>query len=344
MRPITIRTCIMSRDPARFGLIGTGRIGQVHASSIATNPDAVLSWVADPFISGAEAIADAHDARPTDAPSELIESGEIDAVLVASPTPTHLDLIEACIDARVPVLCEKPIDLDMARVDSLRPKVESSTVPVAIGFNQRFDPSMAEARTRVTDGEIGSLEQLLIISRDPGPPPASYIGVSGGIFRDMTIHDFDLARHFVGDIVEVHAAGSRLFDEGASEHGDFDTIAVTLRATSGALVMISNSRHSAYGYDQRLEAFGAEGMVQVRNAPARLVRRTSSSFVDADSPFIEPFIERYRASYFLELVEFIKLVRGEPSASPTFDDGRSALAIADAAQRSADEGIVIAPL
>ncbi|WP_284990249.1 inositol 2-dehydrogenase [Arthrobacter sp. efr-133-TYG-120] len=331
----------MAQNPVRFGLIGTGRIGQVHAASIAANPQAELAWVADPFIDGATAVAARFGGTVTDSPGELIESGQLDAVLVASPTPTHVDLIEACVDAGLPVLCEKPIDLDIKRVDALRPKVAMSGVPVALGFNQRFDPSFARVHARVQAGEIGELEQLTIISRDPGPPPANYIGVSGGIFRDMTIHDFDMARFFVGDIVEVSATGAQLFDPGAREHGDFDTAVVTLRAASGAVVTIVNSRRSPFGYDQRLEAFGALGMLQVGNLHSNLVSFSSAPSVEAKEPYVEPFIERYAQAYALELAEFIKLVRGAASSSPGFEDGRTALMIANAAQRSAEEGVAV---
>ncbi|WP_262700681.1 MULTISPECIES: inositol 2-dehydrogenase [Streptomyces] len=331
----------MVRDQVRFGLIGTGRIGQVHAANIAADPDATLAWVADPYPAGAESVAARYGGTATDSPERLLDSAEVDAVLVASPTPTHVTLIEACIDAGLPVLCEKPIDLDIARVDALRPKVAASSVPVALGFNQRFDPAFAETRTRVATGEIGELEHLSITSRDPGSPPADYIATSGGIFRDMTIHDFDMARFFLGEIVEVSATGAQLFDEGAREHGDYDTVAIVLRAASGAIATITNSRHSAIGYDQRLEALGAEGLLLVANAPSSLVSVSTSAAVEAKRPYLDFFLERYAEAYVRELAEFIKLVRGEESTSPTFEDGREALIIADAAQRSAEEGAVI---
>jgi myo-inositol 2-dehydrogenase/D-chiro-inositol 1-dehydrogenase len=314
----------------------------MHAASISENPDTELSWIADPFVEGATDVATRYGGTVTDSPEELIGSGRVDAVLVASPTPTHVDLIGACVDAGLPVLCEKPIDLDIARVDALRPKVAACDVPVALGFNQRFDPAFAEVHARVREGVIGELELLAIVSRDPAPPPASYVGVSGGIFRDMTIHDFDMARFFVGDIVEVSAVGAQLFDSGAREHGDFDTVAVTLRAACGAVVTITNSRHSAIGYDQRLEAFGANGILQVANAPSSLVSFSSAAAVESKSPYVEPFLERYARAYALELVEFVRLVRGERSSSPTFEDGRAALVIADAAQRSATAGVTVA--
>ena len=331
----------MTERPLRFGLIGTGRIGRVHAASIAADPDSTLAWVCDPIVDGARAVAERYGGTVTDRADELFASGEVDAVLVASPTPTHVELIERAVDGGIPVLCEKPIDLDIARVEALRPKIAASGVPVALGFNRRFDPAFASARARVAAGEIGELEQLAIISRDPAPPPAAYIAVSGGIFRDMTIHDFDMARFFVPDIVEVSAIGTTTFDAGAREHGDFDTAVTVLRAASGVIVTITNSRHSAVGYDQRIEAFGVDGMLQVANAGTSLVSLSTARAVEAKPPYEEFFLERYASAYAAELHEFIRLVRGEPSTSPTFDDGRAALILADAAQRAATEHIAV---
>ncbi|MGO1538917.1 MAG: inositol 2-dehydrogenase [Leucobacter sp.] len=331
----------MTQKTIRIGLIGTGRIGQVHARSIAAAPDATLSWVADPFIEGAKTIAEAQGAKATDSAEELIASGEVDAVIIASPTATHVQLIESAVNAGLPALCEKPIDLDIDRVDALRPLVAASDVPVALGFNRRFDPHFASARARVAAGEIGDIEQLIITSRDPAPPPADYVAVSGGMFRDMTIHDFDMARFFVDDIVAVNAMGSCTFDTGAREHGDFDTGVTTLSTASGAIVTIVNSRHSAAGYDQRIEAFGGKGMLRVENTPSSVVHLYNSDVVEAAQPYPEFFLERYVEAYSAELREFVKLVQGESSTSPTFEDGRAALVLANAAQRSATEGVTV---
>ncbi|MGO1319914.1 MAG: inositol 2-dehydrogenase [Galactobacter sp.] len=330
---------------ARLGLIGTGRIGAVHAANVAASSQADLAWVADPFVEGAERIAEQTGARPTADPLELIGSGEVDGVIIAAPTPTHADLIEAAIAAGVPVLCEKPIDLDLARVDRLAPKVQDSGVPVVVGFNRRFDRDFLAARTRLNAGEVGPLEQLRITSRDPAAPPAAYVGVSGGIFRDMTIHDFDLARFIAGDIVEVTATGAQLFDEGAKEHGDFDTVMVTMRAATGALVSITNSRHSAVGYDQRIEVFGGGGMLEVFNAPTSLLRSSNATSVEAaGGPYQHFFLERYAQAYADELAAFVALTRGEAGAASilsSYADGREALALADAAQRSAETGTTV---
>ncbi|KAG4074512.1 hypothetical protein HA402_011246 [Bradysia odoriphaga] len=314
----------------------------VHAANIAASADAELAWIADPFIDGARGVAERFGGTATASPDELLASGEIDAVLIASPTPTHVDLIEKAVDRGLPVLCEKPIDLDIARVEALRPKVAASGVPVALGFNRRFDPAFAEVRTRVAAGEIGALEQLTIISRDPAAPPADYVAVSGGIFRDMTIHDFDMARFFLPDIVSVSATGTNTFDEGARTHGDYDTAVVTLRAASGAIVTIINSRHSATGYDQRIEAFGAGGTLQVANRSTSLVTLSTATAVEAGAPYEDFFLQRYAEAYAAELASFVALTRGEASQSSSFDDGRAALVLADAAARSAAEGVAVA--
>ena len=282
-------------EPLRFGLLGSGRIGQVHAANIAASADTSLAWVADPIADGARALAEQYGARWTTDPDAVLASGEIGAVVVASPTPTHVDLIAAALAAGVPVLCEKPIDLDIARVDALAPTVAASPVPVALGFNRRFDPDISSARDRALAGEIGSLEQVVITSRDPAPPPAAYVRASGGIFRDMTIHDLDMARHLLGRITAVSATGSHSFSDEIRDAGDFDAAVVTLRAEGGRTATIVNSRHSAYGYDQRLELFGSDGMSRTparASSPSRVAsaskraRRTRTSSWSATPPHI----------------------------------------------------------
>ncbi|MGI4895994.1 MAG: Gfo/Idh/MocA family protein, partial [Janthinobacterium lividum] len=249
--------------PIRFALIGTGRIGQVHAASINRNEDAVLQVVCDTVLAGAEATSARYGGRVTSDPFEAIRADDVDAIVIASPTPTHVDLLDAAIDAGVAALCEKPIDLDMTRVDAIRRRAGEAKAPIVLGFNRRFDPHFAELRRRVAAGEIGRLEHLAITSRDPEEPPAAYVAVSGGIFRDMAIHDFDMARSFIPDIVEVTAVGLRQFSTGIADADDFDAAVTTLRGAGGESVVITNSRHSAYGYDQRLEAFGPDGLLQV---------------------------------------------------------------------------------
>ena len=324
--------------PIRIALIGTGRIGQVHAASVHRSEDAVLQVVCDTSPAGAEATAARYGGRVTTDPLEAIRAADVDAVVIASPTPTHVDLLEAAMGAGVAALCEKPIDLDITRVDAVRERAREAAAPIVLGFNRRFDPHFAELRRRVAAGEIGRLEHLAITSRDPEPPPAGYVTVSGGIFRDMTIHDFDTARSFVPDIVAVTAVGLRQFSAGIAEAGDHDAAVTTLRGAGGESVVITNSRHSAYGYDQRLEAFGADGLLQVGNVSPTVVRSSTAALGDGGEPFRRFFLERYRDAYELELAAFIATVRGEDTGSPGFEDGRAALLLADAAEVSAREG------
>jgi len=329
-------------DKVRVGLIGAGRIGQVHAQSVMSHPDTQLVSIADVFLQGAQSLADEHGVAATANPEELFDSANIDALIIASPTVTHVDLIEKAVEAGIPALCEKPIDLDIDRVDAIREKVAASSTPIAIGFNRRFDPHFANLHRRVQSGDVGSLEQLVIISRDPAPAPLDYLAVSGGILRDQTIHDFDLARFFVGNIVSVTAQGFNQFSEEIKGIGDYDAVAVTLRGENDESVTIINSRHAAYGFDQRLEAFGNQGMLRVENVSDTLVRHYGQSGVEALEPYQNFFLQRYMDSYRLELGEFVTKIRTGESTSPTFEDGRSALILANAATLSAQTGVTVA--
>lgn len=330
----------MTTPVLRLGLVGAGRIGQVHAASIAADPGTALALVHDPVPGAAAAVVARHGGTAVELDA-VFAPGAVDAVVVATPTATHVELILRCVDAGLPVLCEKPIDLDLARVDAVRDRVRASGVPVAIGFNRRFDPAFAELRARVGAGEIGTLEQLSITSRDPAPPPPGYVAGSGGIFRDMTIHDLDMARFFLPDVVEVSATAAALFDADIAAAGDFDTAVVVLRSASGPITTITNSRHSAPGYDQRLEAFGSTGVLQVGNAGTSLVSLSTATAVEARPPYQNFFLQRYAAAYAAELAAFASWVRGGPATCPTFEDGRAALVLADAAQRSATGRTVV---
>jgi myo-inositol 2-dehydrogenase/D-chiro-inositol 1-dehydrogenase len=298
--------------------------------------------VADVFIEGAKKAADKYGAEATDDPMRLFDRTKVDAVIVASPTSTHVDLIDAAIDAGMPVLCEKPIDLDISRVNKLREKAAGASIPIVLGFNRRFDPHFNSVHKRVQAGEIGRLEQLILISRDPAPASNEYLSVSGGIFRDMTIHDFDMARFFVPKIVSVTATGFNQFSKDIKEMGDYDATSISLRGADDELVLITNSRHAIYGFDQRMEAFGDKGMLRVENLTNTNVRLYTEHNAEVKEPYQNFFLERYMDSYRLELAEFIKKVNGQPSNSPSFEDGRSALVIANAALESAQTGKTVA--
>jgi len=332
----------MSNKNVRIGLIGTGRIGQVHAGSIADTAGAELTWIADTIIEGAERTAAQYGGKVTDNPADVLNSGEVDAIIVASPTPTHVDLISAAIDAGVHVLCEKPIDLDIKRVDALRDKAAAAKTLIALGFNRRFDYNFARLHERVTASDIGRLEQLTIMSRDPAPAPQAYIQVSGGIFRDMTIHDFDMTRFFVPNIVEVTARGANTFSDYIKAEDDFDSVVVIMRGSNDELISVTNSRHASYGYDQRVEAFGDKGMLYADNTPSNTVKFFGKTEVESSDAYPEFFLERYAFSYRKELAVFIEGINSGKNLNPSYEDGRAALVLADAANESARTGKTVA--
>jgi len=322
----------------RFGLFGAGRIGRVHADSVARHPRAELATVYDPIEPAAAEIAGKYGAKATGDVGAILGDPGIGAVIIASPTPTHVGLLTASVRTGKAVLCEKPIDLDLARVDACWAQIKDDNATIMVGFNRRFDPSFAQARARVAAGEIGKLEQLLLTSRDPAPAPAAYIASSGGIFRDMTIHDFDMARFFLGEVVEVQAMGANLIEPYIAEAGDVDSAVVTLRGAGGELGQIVNSRRCSFGYDQRLEAFGAEAMLSVGNQTATSVRRSGSSGTEAAEPYLNFFLDRYRDAYRAELDHLVTCVEQGLAPSPGFADGRAALVLADAAHESLKTG------
>lgn len=325
----------------RIGLIGAGRVGKVHAQSISELNNAELTIVADVFVDGAKQIAEQHGGDYTDDPGKVLDTKKVDMVIIASPTNTHVDLIDKGIQTGIPVMCEKPIDLDISKVDALADKVRRSETPVMIGFNRRFDPSIQEVHSRTRAGEIGNLEQLLIVSRDPAPASMDYLRASGGIFRDMTIHDFDMARNFIPNIRRVTARGFNQFSKEIADIPDYDSTSVILESEKGQLVQITNSRHSAFGFDQRLEAFGTEGMLRVENVTDTTVRHFDSKSTERSPPFVNFFLERYTESFRVEISEFIKVIEGENLDYPTFEDGRMALILANAALESSKSGTTV---
>ncbi|MFG6137280.1 inositol 2-dehydrogenase [Halomonas sp. B23F22_10] len=325
----------------RLALIGAGRIGKVHAQAIDAHPDARLVAVADYHIAAAEALAQQFGARVIDAEAAF-EDAEVDAILIASSTPTHADYLERAARSGKAVLCEKPIALDLARTGEALQVLEAHPVTCALGFNRRHDPQFASLKRAVVEGRIGELETLTIISRDPAPPPAEYVAASGGLFRDMMIHDFDMARWLLDEpIAEVQAQGSCLIDSAIGEAGDVDTAMVTLTTASGRLCHINNSRRACYGYDQRIEAFGSGGMLQAQNESETRLRFTGEPGQVEDKPKWF-FLERYAEAYRREIDDFVDAWRQgrEPRAGAR--DGLEALRLAEAAERSLREGRRIA--
>ncbi|EAQ47767.1 hypothetical myo-inositol 2-dehydrogenase [Roseobacter sp. MED193] len=320
----------------KVGLLGAGRIAGVHATAITSNPDSTLAAVSDYYPENAEKLATQYGstARSTD---DIIADPEIDVVLIATSTDTHSDLIEQATQAGKAVLCEKPVDLSLARARECLANADKSGKPVMIGFNRRFDPHFAALRAALDAGEVGNTEMLAITSYDPAPPPISYIKVSGGIFRDMMIHDFDMANFLMGAApVTVSAVGSCLVDPAIGESGDFDTAAVTLTYADGRITTIRNTRRAGYG-DQRVEVQGSEGMLQVGNLVENLLTKSTAAGVTNAKPVLF-FLERYMPAYAAEWNAFVKAYKAGSALPVTLDDGVAALAMAEAATQSAKSG------
>ena len=321
----------------RFGLLGAGRIGKVHARAVDSNPEARLVAVADAFEQAAKDIATAYGAEVRSI-DEIEAAKDIDAVVICTPTDTHADLIERFSKAGKAIFCEKPIDLDVGRVEECLDVVEKTGAALMVGFNRRFDPHFMAVKKAIDDGEIGKVEMVTITSRDPGAPPVDYIKRSGGIFRDMTIHDFDMARFLLGEEpVSVSAHASVLVDKAIGEAGDYDSVSVILETASGRQALISNSRRATYGYDQRIEVHGSKGMVAAEN------QRPVSIEVANEKGYTRPplhdfFMTRYTEAYANEIAAFIAALSKGQKAAPSGADGLAALKLADAALTSAREG------
>ena len=325
-------------------VLGCGRIGRMHAANVAAHPGARLARVYDIDAPAAEAVARELGSTAAASAEDVFTDPEVEAVLIATVTDTHADFIEAGVAARKPVLCEKPIDLDFARVERCAAAISGSDVPVQIGFNRRFDPGHRAARTALEAGEIGDLHQVIITSRDPGMPPRSYYETAGGLLRDMTIHDFDLARFLLGEEpVEVFAVAGGLVDPGLmDELSDHDTAMIVMRTASGKQCHINNSRASTYGYDQRVELLGSDGMVTSENRHPHGLRRFGSRGTGAAEPFEHFFVERYREAFVAEIDAFIASIRDGTPPQVGFEDGRRALMLAEAAYRSIAEKRLVA--
>ncbi|MFZ1570209.1 MAG: inositol 2-dehydrogenase [Thiolinea sp.] len=321
----------------RFGLIGAGRIGQVHAMAVQGVPGARITEVVDVFPEAAKKVADKYGAKVVTL-DEMFASPHVDAFIIASSTDTHAPLLERCAAVGKPVFCEKPIDLSYERAQACSAAVKESGITCMLGFNRRFDPQFAFLKSQMDAGTIGKLETLIITSRDPSPPPAEYIKVSGGLFRDMMIHDFDMARWLLGEEpTKLYATGSVLVDPAIGAAGDVDTASVTLTTASGAIAIITNSRRATYGYDQRIEAFGEKGMLQAGNQIENTVKFAGAEGVTAAKPQLF-FLERYADAYRIELTHFVDSLRNGTKPATSEQDGLAALRLADAAVESLKTG------
>ena len=328
------------KETINVGVLGAGRIGRVHAANLMYRiPEANLVAIADIFVEAAESAA-AEMGIPSAVQDHrlILEDPTIDAVLICSSTDTHAPLIVEAAEAGKQIFCEKPIAHDLADIDRALAAADRAGVKLMIGFNRRFDPNFARVREVVAEGGIGEPHILRIISRDPAPPPIDYIKVSGGIFLDMTIHDFDMARFLVGAEVEaVYAVGGVMVDPAIGEAGDIDTALITLHFENGVLGSIDNSRQAVYGYDQRVEVFGSKGAVSADNDYPNSVTVSDSGRVHRDLP-LHFFLERYTPAYVNEVKAFVDCVLNDTPPPVSGIDGRIPVVMGLAAKRSLAEG------
>lgn len=324
-----------------MAVIGAGRIGRIHAGNAARNPAVTLAGVADAIPDPAAKLASELGTRVLTV-DQIFADSSINAVLIGSSTDTHADLIQCAAAAGKHIFCEKPVDLDLARARECEKVVKASGKACLIGFQRRFDPTFAAVKARIEQGEIGVLEALTVISRDPGAPPVDYLKRSGGIFKDMLIHDFDIFRWILGDEAQtVYAAASALTDPKiASKANDADTTAVTIRTVSGKLCQIHTSRRAAYGYDQRFEVLGSKGLLQAGNHRPTEVAAWGPDVVSFDKPE-HFFLQRYEKAYRNELDHFVAALGGHEKLRVGIEDGVKALELADAATTSWREGRII---
>jgi len=323
-------------DKVNIGLIGAGRIGKMHAEHLAFRvPGAHILAVADVFAEAAEKCA-----ALCQIPSafkdyrRILDNPDVDAVVICSSTDTHAQIIEEAAAAGKHIFCEKPIDFDLARIDRALAAVGRAGVKLQIGFNRRFDPSFKRTRDLVAEDKIGEPHIVRITSRDPGPPPIEYVRVSGGIFLDMTIHDFDMARYLINDeVTEIFAAGGVLVDPEIGKAGDVDTAVVTLRYARGAIGTIDNSRKAVYGYDQRVEVFGSAGVVVVSNNVRDGAVLSNAEGVHGALPLFF-FVERYTEAYVAEMKAFIECVQRDKTPPVAGVDGRIPVVMGYAARKS----------
>jgi myo-inositol 2-dehydrogenase/D-chiro-inositol 1-dehydrogenase len=322
---------------AALALLGAGRIGKIHARNAMAQPGLTLKYVVDPVADAAEALAAATGAA-TATVDQALADPDVAGVIIASATNTHLDYCLRVAATGKAIFCEKPIDLDLARARAAAPALAKARL--LLGFNRRFDPNFQALKARLDSGALGKLETLNITSHDPAPPPIAYIGTSGGLFLDMAIHDFDMARWLLGeDVTEVFAAASCLVDPAIAEAGDVDTAKTLLRTASGKFCLISNSRRSGYGYDQRIEAFASAGMARAGNVTESTLQTWTEAGAAA-APFQNFFLDRYAEAYCLEMAHFAEVLAGaEPRVG--LSDGLAALALAEAAGESARTGAVL---
>ncbi|MEP3208079.1 MAG: inositol 2-dehydrogenase [Maribacter sp.] len=322
-------------DSIKIGIIGMGRIGKIHLQNLCTKIEGVeVTTVANPSKVGQD-YATRFGVQNVSNNAEIIfDNPEIDAILICSPSDTHADYAIRAALAGKAIFCEKPIDMSLERAKEVVLKVKACDVPMMVAFNRRFDPDFNKVKIAVSEGKIGTVQSLHIISRDPEPPSIAYIKQSGGLFKDMTIHDLDMARFIMGcEVTEVYATGSCMIDPAIAEAGDIDTATLVLHFENGATAVIENSRKAAYGYDQRLEVFGSKGMLQINN-PLMTNVTSANEYGSHSDVNLNFFIDRYATSYLLEMQDFVEALGHRKSMPVHGEDGIKAIVLAEAAYAS----------
>lgn len=323
----------------RIAVLGAGRIGKIHAANVAANPHAQLVVVADPVQTAAAVLAEKYGCEASTDCGAAIDRADVDSIVIGTPTDTHITYMLRAVRQGKAVLCEKPIDLDLAKSAAAAAEVTRVDGRVMLAFNRRFDPTSQAFRRAIDAGDVGEVRQVIISSRDPGMPPRDYVVHSGGIFRDMVIHDLDFARWLLDEEpVEVTAIGSRLVDASLAELGDYDTVMVQLRTASGKQCHINCCREAVYGYDQRFEVSGSKGMLLQENLRPSTLRHWTADVTDGREPLLNFFLERYADAYRNELAAFVDALANGAPMPVTVQDGLMALRLAECALRSAQTG------
>ena len=325
----------------KFSLLGVGRIGKMHAHNIFNNPNCKLEYVYDINKLTTEKISKELDCKIARSPEEAISCPNVDVVCITTPTETHIDYILQAAKSGKAIFCEKPIDLDIKKVEACKKELEKYNVPIHIGFNRRFDLSHSSLKNAKDNGEIGSLEMIIISDRDAETPSIEFLKKSGGFFRDKTVHDFDLARFLLGKndpLVEIFAFGVNLHSQSVKEANDLDTAMFVMKSQSGVLCHINNSRRAVYGYDQRIEIFGSKGMIISDNQTSTSIKKFNKYATKAQNPIFNFFHERYDQAYIQQLHIFIDSIINNKPTHVNFEDGRISLIIANAAYESFQSG------
>jgi len=335
---VRVRPRLRRLNLVNIGLLGCGRIGRVHAACIQLLASACLSGVFDPDSEAARSVAAQSGAKRFESPSALIQDSSVDAVIIATPTDTHIDLIIQAAEAQKTIFCEKPIDLSLARIKAKKAEILALRPRLRLGFNRRYDPSFAALHQAINRGEIGSIRQLTIISRDPDVPTVSYMKSAGGLLRDAGIHDFDMIRYLTGEDATSVVASLFSESEATISIDDHDTATVLAVTKSGIQCCVQIYRHAVYGYDQRVEVIGDKGMIMIGNERPNQIERWTATRTAAKEPLLNFFIERYEGAYRRQMDAFVEYAQNGTGEGPGFEEGVRALMIADAAYRAAASG------